>query len=92
MDTFQITAAVPLSRYWIGLSDEAREGSWFWGDSGTMLSPEISKYWSRGEPNNQGNEDCVEVQQVQLRSSKMNDQNCGVKVKFVCQYRLPRLQ
>ena len=80
---FQINAAVPLSRYWIGLSDLLREGDFFWGDSGTKISSEVASYWSSGEPNNHhGNEDCVEI-----NNAKMNDQNCGERVKFVCQYR-----
>ena len=84
MDSFQITAAVPLSRYWIGLSDEWQEGDFFWGESGTPISPEVAAKFSSGEPNNDGgNEDCVEV-----HSDHMNDQNCGKRQKFVCQYRV----
>ena len=83
IDIFQITAAVPLSRYWIGLSDKHLEGTFQWTNSGTMLSPEVATYWSSNEPNNHnGAEDCVEVW-----NNHMNDQNCGERLNFVCMYR-----
>ena len=85
IDIFQITAAVPLERFWIGLSDEEQEGTYVWDDSGRTISPEVSSYWYKGEPNNHnGNENCVEVWK-----KLMNDQNCGdIRLNFVCMYRV----
>ena len=83
-----------VSNYWIGLSDVKNEGDFVWGDSGAKISKEVESYWKEGEPNNRGDfwghsydhngeEDCVEV-----AAGKMNDRNCGAKLKFVCQYKI----
>ncbi|XP_066926792.1 CD209 antigen-like protein E [Clytia hemisphaerica] len=47
-----------INRTWIGLNDMAQEGQWRWeyGDS----SAGYIKF-GKGEPNNAGNEDCVEL-------------------------------
>lgn len=42
---------------WIGFNDGANEGSHVWYDQ----SPVIYTNWSGGEPNNSGNEDCVQI-------------------------------
>ena len=91
--TFQITAAlgeVHATRYWIGLTDLFSEGDFFWGQSGTEISPEVRAHWGRGEPNNHGEgEDCVEVRaDADGSNAHMNDQGCGDQAEFVCQYRL----
>ena len=91
--SFQITAAlgeVHATRYWIGLTDLFSEGDFFWGQSGTQISPEVRAHWGRGEPNNHGEgEDCVEVRaDADGSNAHMNDQGCGDQATYVCQYRL----
>merc|ERR1712117_333348 len=73
---------------WIGLSDRTKEGVFVW-DSGHALSGHVAKHWSKGEPNNVGNnEDCVEIWKHDGKSgisNGMNDRSCTTKAKFVCQ-------
>ncbi|KAH0507706.1 CD209 antigen-like protein 2 [Microtus ochrogaster] len=61
---------------WIGLSDHRHEGSWHWVD-GTPLG---LSFWKDGEPNNEGDEDCVE-----LSEDKWNDKRCAAKNFWICE-------
>ncbi|XP_040587401.1 CD209 antigen-like protein E [Mesocricetus auratus] len=61
---------------WIGLSDHRREGSWHWVDD----SPIQLSFWGEGEPNNEGDEDCVE-----LGEDKWNDRRCTANNFWVCE-------
>ncbi|XP_012373225.1 CD209 antigen-like protein C [Octodon degus] len=60
---------------WMGLSDLNKEGTWHWVD-GSSLS---SSYWNKGEPNNIGEEDCVE-----FKGDGWNDGRCENKNFWVC--------
>ncbi|XP_021560851.1 CD209 antigen-like protein 2 isoform X3 [Neomonachus schauinslandi] len=62
-------------RTWIGLSDHHNEGSWKWVDN----SPLQLSFWKEGEPNNHGDEDCVE-----LYSDGWNDNRCSVENFWTC--------
>ncbi|CAO2630914.1 CD209 antigen-like protein 2 [Lemmus lemmus] len=64
---------------WIGLSDQRHEGSWRWVD-GTPLGLSVCSFWKEGEPNNNGDEDCVE-----LLEEKWNDVRCAAKNFWVCE-------
>ncbi|XP_070270218.1 CD209 antigen-like protein C isoform X5 [Myotis yumanensis] len=61
---------------WIGLSDKHNEGSWQWVDN-THLH---LSFWKRGEPNNQGEEDCVE-----LSGDGWNDNRCSEELFWICE-------
>ncbi|EDL74976.1 rCG58956, isoform CRA_c [Rattus norvegicus] len=63
-------------RSWIGLSDHLREGSWQWVDH----SPLKFSFWKEGEPNNDGDEDCVE-----LFMDEWNDNTCTQQNFWVCE-------
>lgn len=63
-------------RTWIGLSDHHNEGSWRWVDNTTI---ELS-YWKQGEPNNDGDEDCVE-----LYNDGWNDDQCNREKVWICE-------
>lgn len=63
---------------WMGLSDLKQESTWQWVD-GSPLSDSFRKYWIKGEPNNQGNEDCAE-----LREDGWNDNKCDNKKFWIC--------
>ncbi|XP_032250578.1 CD209 antigen isoform X2 [Phoca vitulina] len=62
-------------RTWIGLSDHHNEGSWKWVDN----SPLQLSFWKEGEPNNHGDEDCVE-----LYSDGWNDNRCSAENFWTC--------
>lgn len=49
---------------WIGGSDSQEEGVWFWSDG----TPFAYSYWCRGEPNNYGNQHCIQM--------NFGDDNC----------------
>jgi len=70
------------ARLWIGYTDQAVEGSFFWVD-GTLPGYEN---WNSGEPNNAGNEDCVEM----LPSGLWNDMPCGATLDgVICEANSP---
>ena len=71
------------SAIWIGLNDRAKEGTWLWSD-GTHIDEDKFTYtnWNGNEPNNQGDEDCIE----QLTNFKWNDKKCKSTTRsFVCE-------
>uniref|UniRef100_A0A8C3WUH0 C-type lectin domain-containing protein n=1 Tax=Catagonus wagneri TaxID=51154 RepID=A0A8C3WUH0_9CETA len=61
---------------WIGLSDNNNEGSWQWVDN----SPLQLSFWQKGEPNNQGDEDCAE-----LHNHGWNDNRCTAENVWICE-------
>ncbi|XP_006869057.1 PREDICTED: CD209 antigen-like protein 2-like [Chrysochloris asiatica] len=63
-------------RIWIGLSDLHSEGTWHWVDN-TVLK---LSFWVEGEPNNLGEEDCVE-----LYNPGWNDNQCTAENLWVCE-------
>ncbi|XP_037360594.1 CD209 antigen-like [Talpa occidentalis] len=63
-------------RTWIGLSDRHTEGSWQWVDG----TPVGLSFWKQGEPNNHGDEDCVE-----LYNDGWNDSLCHLEKAWICE-------
>ncbi|XP_051061291.1 CD209 antigen-like protein B isoform X2 [Phodopus roborovskii] len=63
---------------WMGLSDLNKEATWLWVD-GSPLSSRFQKYWNRGEPNNIGEEDCVE-----FSGDGWNDSKCELQKFWIC--------
>ncbi|CAO2630911.1 CD209 antigen-like protein B [Lemmus lemmus] len=76
---------------WMGLSDLKNENTWLWVDDsplssryshkkGTTYRVECKqKYWNRGEPNNIGEEDCVE-----FAGDGWNDSKCDLQKFWIC--------
>ncbi|XP_060772633.1 CD209 antigen-like protein E [Neoarius graeffei] len=60
---------------WIGLSDRDTEGEWKWVD-GTSLT---TAYWTDGEPNNIGDEDCTGI-----LDKGWNDMECSGNLLWIC--------
>ncbi|XP_019523161.1 PREDICTED: CD209 antigen-like protein 2 isoform X1 [Hipposideros armiger] len=63
-------------RIWIGLSDQHNETFWQWVDK----SPLTLSFWIEGEPNNIGDEDCVE-----LSTDGWNDNKCSAEDFWICE-------
>lgn len=61
-------------RSWIGLSDHIHEGSWQWVDGSALKF----SFWKEGEPNNDGDEDCVELFMDDWNDNKCTEQNFWV--------------
>lgn len=72
----------------IGLSDEANEGTWTWTDGREFKFT----YWHPKQPDNWGNEqDCTQLIRLQDRISPLegfwDDITCYERKAFVCQRR-----
>ena len=69
---------------WLGGTDAAIEGTWTWpdGDAFWADGPVSGRYsaWAVGEPNNSGNEDCLQLQATGM----WNDQECLRENAFAC--------
>uniref|UniRef100_A0A672YGE4 C-type lectin domain-containing protein n=1 Tax=Sphaeramia orbicularis TaxID=375764 RepID=A0A672YGE4_9TELE len=63
-------------RTWIGGSDASKEGVWLWSDGSKF----DFKGWAKGEPNNLGQEHCMEINLGDF----VNDAKCKVKNSFLC--------
>ncbi|XP_077057534.1 uncharacterized protein LOC143710454 isoform X1 [Siphateles boraxobius] len=66
---------------WIGLSDTETEGIMKWVDN----SPLNRGFFDRGEPNNMGNEDCIEVDTFRDPVNNWNDAPCSMGKKCICE-------
>jgi hypothetical protein len=71
---------------WFGLNDQAGEGTFTFVD-GTPFTADSYTNWYEGEPNNSGNEDCVEVSFG--FDGKWNDVRCGAALYPLCNDGLP---
>ena len=66
---------------WIGLyRDPKNERLWLWVDRSTAYFT----FWGTGEPNNAGNEDCVEFRMMSGKW-KWNDKECGYHRRYICE-------
>uniref|UniRef100_A0A3B3C8E4 C-type lectin domain-containing protein n=1 Tax=Oryzias melastigma TaxID=30732 RepID=A0A3B3C8E4_ORYME len=68
---------------WIGLSDEASEGTWKWVDG----SPLTLKLWGNNQPDNgagiYGEEDCAQL--TFEDSGFWNDISCKTSLRWICE-------
>nr|XP_046274501.1 galactose-specific lectin nattectin-like [Scatophagus argus] len=62
---------------WTGGNDAVEENTWRWSDG----SPFSYHKWNAGEPNNVGNEDCMEMY---LRVLAFNDVKCDKMMPYIC--------
>lgn len=70
-------------RWWIGLDDIHREGTFEWASG----SPVYYTRWEPGEPNDAGgNEDCVQINRYHP-SEGWNDEPCDQLLRFICEIR-----
>jgi hypothetical protein len=66
---------------WIGATDATSEGIFYWTDNDVISNGYTN--WLQDQPNNGGDEDCVEVKSY---NGRWNDKECDVKKRYVCQY------
>ncbi|KAJ8337086.1 hypothetical protein SKAU_G00383060 [Synaphobranchus kaupii] len=64
--------------FWIGLADAVKEGTWLWSD-GTKVDFIL---WNSGEPNNVGEEDCVQGNWHDTNG--WNDLSCNRDLPSIC--------
>jgi len=73
-----------LDVIWLGGSDTGEEGVWKWTD----CTPWNFTAWSKLNPNNDGDEDCLNVYKLMFWSKqedkKWNDDKCSKEFGFVC--------
>uniref|UniRef100_K7FCS6 C-type lectin domain-containing protein n=1 Tax=Pelodiscus sinensis TaxID=13735 RepID=K7FCS6_PELSI len=73
-------------RYWIGLTDQEREGDWRWVDD----TPLTLTFWNRWEPNNlfsptpEGKGEAENCAQL-LETGLWNDEPCGFSYTWICE-------
>ena len=78
---YQEASTNAVSRFWIGIQDISIEGSFVYESSGQTIG---YTNWNSNEPNNSGNEDCVEINFLQW-----NDLPCNIMLSFVCEKTQP---
>uniref|UniRef100_A0A194AM00 C-type lectin domain-containing protein n=1 Tax=Pinctada fucata TaxID=50426 RepID=A0A194AM00_PINFU len=66
-------------RFYIGVADYFVEGKWMFISSLKQATP---TYWESGEPNNDGDEDCVEILPG---SGQWADCSCTLQRNFICE-------
>ena len=79
-----IVNTMGIRNAWIGGSDYASEGTFRWVDgpeAGSAVQL-YSGYWSSGEPNNSGNEDCMLIN----GNGYFNDESCTKSQDYVVEY------
>nr|CAA62217.1 C-type lectin [Botryllus schlosseri] len=75
-----ITGMTSNQQTWIGGGDFMAEGQFRWVDN-TFIQ---WSNWDSGEPNNDGNEDCIEINHG--GSGRWNDESCCSELGYVCQF------
>ena len=65
--------------HWLGIHDTEIEGLFVYESDGTEITFD---QWNAGEPNNLGDEHCVQKQ----ASGFWNDGNCDQHLTYVCEY------
>ena len=62
---------------WLGATDAVKEGTWVWTDGSSF----DYSAWSSENPNNDGNQDCLEGNSHNLQ---WDDDNCDKKKLYLC--------
>lgn len=91
--TFLTTSKVA---YWIGLSDQVKEGKWIWTD-GSFLGSYTN--WGNNNPNNQGgNQNCGHIVKGSFKmggynfngfNGEWNDFKCDFAHGYICEKNFP---
>ncbi|XP_076322036.1 macrophage mannose receptor 1-like [Tachypleus tridentatus] len=70
--------------YWIGMTDQAQEGTWLY-INGTEVPQSFfdADLWEEGEPNDDNNQDCCEMDNN--AEFKIMDLDCRQDIGFICE-------
>ena len=68
--------------FWTSGSDKQTEGHWIWESSGLNMNPGFTN-WSDGQPDNEGNEDCLHLNFGGRRA--WNDNICSLLLDAICE-------
>ncbi|XP_028409435.1 alpha-N-acetylgalactosamine-specific lectin-like [Dendronephthya gigantea] len=74
------------SQVYVGLNDITKEGVFVWSDG----SPNLYAKFRSGQPNNDGNEDCVTLEE-NFGDAVFNDRQCVEEKRFFCETSLVNL-
>ena len=80
---FTALLITPGEDAFIGLTDEATEGTFVWVNGDTSTLAEIN--FASGEPNNSGNEDCVVLNWLGQPFNTANDFQCSENAFALCE-------
>jgi len=70
-----------VESFWLGATDNVKEGSWIWQSSGKTAT---YTNWADGEPNNCcGGENCLVMYTSQ---GKWNDGTCPSSISIMCEF------
>ncbi|XP_058466263.1 CD209 antigen-like protein C [Malaya genurostris] len=76
-----------LTEVWLGGSDLATEGEFYWQPTGTKFE---YSFWMIGEPNNENVENCLQFRYRASDGWGWNDKNCSLERVFMCENTEPK--
>lgn len=79
IDTFIAPTIAVNERVWLGASDRTAEGTWVWENG----EPWAFTAWLDGQPNDNGDEDCLEIHVLDV--DMWNDRDCAVSHAYLCE-------
>ena len=83
---FQIIGWVDSKYYWVGLTDETKEGTWTWESGIPLANNRENEHWMKGEPNGGGSENCADwTNGTDSTNRGLNDSPCGRRHQVVCE-------
>ena len=74
-----------IRNLWVGGNDIEKEGTWKWKWP-TACYPWKFTFWAKREPNNKGDEDCMEMWVG--NKGRWNDKKCSAKGNFICSQKI----
>lgn len=85
-----INSIISNGNVWLGGTDQSAEGTWLWYDGEQFWQGEddgvpvnsLYSNWNNNEPNQSGDEDCLEMR---LSGGNWNDLRCTNNLRYVCE-------
>jgi hypothetical protein len=77
--------SIAAADWWVGLSDQAIERTFIWVDgrvAWTSGEPQAYVNWALGEPEDDPDQDCVELRQD---TGQWADATCGQLQRYICE-------